>query len=30
MISADGVRGLVGSIDLAPGSFDSRRELAID
>jgi phosphatidylserine/phosphatidylglycerophosphate/cardiolipin synthase-like enzyme len=30
MILADGVRGIVGSINLAPGSFDSRRELAID
>jgi cardiolipin synthase A/B len=29
MILADGVRGIVGSINLAPGSFDSRRELAI-
>jgi cardiolipin synthase A/B len=30
MILADGVRGVVGSINLAPGSFDSRRELAIE
>jgi cardiolipin synthase A/B len=30
MILADGVRGIVGSINLAPGSFDSRRELAIE
>jgi cardiolipin synthase A/B len=30
MILADEVRGIVGSINLAPGSFDSRRELAID
>jgi cardiolipin synthase A/B len=29
MILADGVRGIVGSINLAPGSFDTRRELAI-
>ncbi|MDT5279457.1 MAG: cardiolipin synthase [Mycobacterium sp.] len=29
MILADGDRGIVGSINLAPGSFDSRRELAI-
>jgi cardiolipin synthase len=27
---ADGVRAIVGSINLAPGSFDSRRELAIE
>jgi cardiolipin synthase A/B len=30
MILAEGVRGVVGSINLAPGSFDSRRELAIE
>jgi cardiolipin synthase A/B len=30
MLFADGVRGIVGSINLAPGSFDSRRELAIE
>jgi cardiolipin synthase A/B len=30
MLLADGVRGFVGSINLAPGSFDSRRELAIE
>jgi cardiolipin synthase len=30
MILADGVRGIVGSINLSPGSFDSRRELAIE
>jgi cardiolipin synthase A/B len=30
IILADGVRGIVGSINLAPGSFDSRRELAIE
>jgi cardiolipin synthase A/B len=30
MILADGVRGIVGSINLAPGSFDNRRELAIE
>lgn len=30
MILADGVRAVVGSINLAPGSFDSRRELAIE
>jgi len=30
MVLADGVRGIVGSINLAPGSFDSRRELAIE
>jgi len=27
---ADGTRAIVGSINLAPGSFDSRRELAIE
>jgi phosphatidylserine/phosphatidylglycerophosphate/cardiolipin synthase-like enzyme len=30
MILADGVAAIVGSINLAPGSFDSRRELAIE
>ena len=30
MLLADGDRGIVGSINLAPGSFDSRRELAIE
>ena len=30
MILADGIRGIVGSTNLAPGSFDSRRELAIE
>lgn len=30
MILADGVRAIVGSINFAPGSFDSRRELAIE
>ncbi len=30
MLLADGVNGIVGSINLAPGSFDSRRELAIE
>lgn len=29
MMLADGSRALIGSINLAPGSFDSRRELAI-
>lgn len=29
MMLADGARALVGSINLAPGSFDTRRELAI-
>ena len=29
MMLADGARALIGSISLAPGSFDSRRELAI-
>jgi len=29
MMLADGKRAIVGSINLAPGSFDSRRELAI-
>jgi len=27
---ADGARAIVGSINLAPGSFNSRRELAIE
>jgi phosphatidylserine/phosphatidylglycerophosphate/cardiolipin synthase-like enzyme len=30
MLMADGKRAIVGSINLAPGSFDSRRELAIE
>jgi cardiolipin synthase len=30
MLFADGVRAIIGSINLAPGSFDSRRELAIE
>ena len=30
LLLADGVRGIVGSINLAPGSFDSRRECAIE
>ena len=30
MFLADGVAGIVGSINLAPGSFDGRRELAIE
>jgi cardiolipin synthase A/B len=30
MLLADKVRAIVGSINLAPGSFDSRRELAIE
>jgi cardiolipin synthase A/B len=30
MLLADGVRAIVGSINLTPGSFDSRRELAIE
>jgi cardiolipin synthase len=30
MLFADGKRAIVGSINLAPGSFDSRRELAIE
>jgi phosphatidylserine/phosphatidylglycerophosphate/cardiolipin synthase-like enzyme len=30
LLLADGVRAIVGSINLAPGSFDSRRELAIE
>lgn len=30
MLLADGERAIVGSINLAPGSFDGRRELAIE
>jgi cardiolipin synthase len=30
LLFADGVRSIIGSINLAPGSFDSRRELAIE
>lgn len=30
VLFADGVRAIIGSINLAPGSFDSRRELAIE
>ena len=30
MFLADGSRAIIGSINLAPGSFDSRRELAIE
>ena len=30
MMLADGLRAIVGSINLAPGSFDDRRELAIE
>jgi cardiolipin synthase A/B len=30
MLLADGLHAIVGSINLAPGSFDSRRELAIE
>ena len=30
MLLADGIAAIVGSINLAPGSFDSRRELAIE
>ncbi len=30
MLIADGCRAIVGSINLAPGSFDDRRELAIE
>lgn len=30
MLLADGERGIVGSMNIAPGSFDSRRELAIE
>ena len=30
MLLADGERAIVGSMNIAPGSFDSRRELAIE
>lgn len=30
MLLADGLKAIVGSINLSPGSFDSRRELAIE
>jgi cardiolipin synthase len=30
LLLADGVRAIIGSINLAPGSFDDRRELAIE
>ena len=30
MLYADHCRAIIGSINLAPGSFDSRRELAIE
>jgi hypothetical protein len=30
MLLSPGERAIVGSVNLAPGSFDSRRELAID
>jgi cardiolipin synthase len=30
LLFADGARAIIGSINLAPGSFDSRRELAIE
>src|SRR5207342_3051785 len=30
MLLADGARAIVGSINLTPGSFDDRRELAIE
>jgi phosphatidylserine/phosphatidylglycerophosphate/cardiolipin synthase-like enzyme len=30
LLFADGNRAIIGSINLAPGSFDSRRELAIE
>ena len=30
MMLADGTRAIIGSINLAPGSFDTRRELAIE
>jgi len=30
MLLADDARAIIGSINLAPGSFDSRRELAIE
>jgi len=30
MLIADGERAIIGSINIAPGSFDDRRELAIE
>lgn len=30
MLLADGARAIIGSVNLAPGSFDARRELAIE
>ena len=30
ILVSDGARAIIGSINLAPGSFDSRRELAIE
>ncbi len=30
LLFADGARAIIGSINLAPGSFDSRRELAVE
>jgi len=30
LVLADGERAIVGSVNLAPGSFDERRELAIE
>jgi phosphatidylserine/phosphatidylglycerophosphate/cardiolipin synthase-like enzyme len=30
LVMADGKRAIVGSVNLAPGSFDERRELAIE
>ena len=30
MLLADGARAIIGSVNLAPGSFDGRRELAIE
>ena len=30
LVMADGERAIVGSVNLAPGSFDERRELAIE
>jgi phosphatidylserine/phosphatidylglycerophosphate/cardiolipin synthase-like enzyme len=30
MLLADGERAIIGSINLSPGSFDARRELAIE
>ena len=30
MMLADGARAIIGSVNLAPGSFDARRELAIE